>query len=624
MEPDPWAPCIPERPFLRRSDSKRNQDGVVLAKDENKAKRSFSPIYLGIFSGILLVILIINGLLEINRTQKGFYLLLEREATVLIQHFEKNIQEALTSLEWMESEPGKVSLNAPVSGLSFGLEDSVAEYLLEAIHRVDQIDREKPLTPSDFQYLIDQYHITSIEIYNSKGKSLRGWPSPFSPPEKRRILHELIEKKQPVAIDLLGRPLSEGQLFSMAVWRRTNPEIVALYLDGEQLKRLLRQFAIQRAISDIGLREGILYISIQDASFNIIANTDSTLIGKREEDPFLRKSLQGQGVLFRHFQSSKAEEIFEVVKSFSLRDKPMGLIRIGYTPEEIQPVLSQIKKNVFLSVFFFLILGISTITLIWVNQNRHLRKMKEMEDRIQLAERISSLGHLAAGVAHEIRNPLNAMGMGLQRLKREFLPPDESKREEYISFTELILKEVKRVNGIIEQFLTLSRPFQLNLKQSSLQDLLNHLVTLFQEEASSLGIRLQSEIPSDLPRLAIDPEKLTQALINIMKNGMQAMGQGGSLRVETKSLKDRVEVTISDSGSGIPPDQMEKIFNYYYTTKENGVGLGLPIAHRIIEAHQGQLKIESRVGVGTKVTVTLPVERKNEAGSGQRATSSRQ
>ncbi len=620
----PLNPAYPALAGWGTFRSKGNQDGVVLAKDEHKIKRSFSPIYLGIFSGILLVILIINGLLEINRTQNGFYLLLEREATVLIQHFEKNIQEALTALEWMESEPGKVSLNAPGSGLFFGLEDSVAEYLLDALHQVDQIDREKPLSPSDLQYLIDQYRITSIELYDSKGNPLRGWPSPLSPPEKKRLLHELIEKKQPVAIDLLGKPLSEGQWFSIAIWRRMSPEIIALYLNGDQLKSLLRQFAIRGAISDIGLREGILYISVQDTSLNTLANTDSTLIGRREDDPFLRNSLQGNRVLFRHYQSPKGEEIFEVVKSFSLGDKTMGLIRIGYTPEEIQPVLSQIKKNVLLSVFFFLILGISAITLIWVNQNRHLKKMKEMEDRIQLAERISSLGHLAAGVAHEIRNPLNAMGMGLQRLKREFLPPDESKREEYISFTELILKEVRRVNNIIEQFLTLSRPFQLNLRESSLQDLLNHLVTLFQEEASSLGIRLQAEIPSDLPHLAIDPEKLTQALINIMRNGMQAMGPGGILRVETKPLKDRVEVTISDSGSGIPPEQMEKIFNYYYTTKEKGVGLGLPIAHRIIEAHEGQLKIESRVEAGTKVTVTLPVERKNEAGSRQKTVGSKQ
>jgi signal transduction histidine kinase len=92
-----------------------------------------------------------------------------------------------------------------------------------------------------------------------------------------------------------------------------------------------------------------------------------------------------------------------------------------------------------------------------------------------------------------------------------------------------------------------------------------------------------------------------------MKNGMQAMEKGGVLRIETKLSKDHVEVVISDAGSGIAPDQMEKIFDYYYTTKEKGVGLGLPIAHRIIEAHGGQLKLESKAGIGTKVTITLPI-----------------
>ncbi len=577
-----------------------------MVKEKDKIRRSFSPIYLGIFSGILLVILIINGLLEINRTQNGFYLLLEREATVLIQHFEKNIQEGLAALQWTESDSGKRSFNPAASGLFFDLEDSVAEYLLEAAHRVDRIDREKPLNASDFQYLAEQYHVTSIEVYDSKGNSLRGWPFPFSPPEKNLLLRELIEKKNPVAIDLFGRPLSEEQRFWVAVQRRTSPEIIALYLNGGQVKRLFRQFAVQRAISDIGLREDMLYISVEDASFNIIASTDASLIGRRDEAPFLKNTLQAKEVLFRHYRSSKKGEVFEVAKSFSASHETKGLIRIGYTAAEIQPILGQIKKNVFLSVFFFLILGASAITLIGINQNRHLKKMREMEDRIQLAERLSSLGHLAAGVAHEIRNPLNAMGMGIQRLRREFLPPDESKREEYISFTELILKEIRRVDNIIEQFLTLSRPFQLSLRESSLRDLLKHLVALFQEEASSLGITLQAEIPAGLPSISMDPEKLTQALINIMKNGMQAMERGGTLRIEARPAKEGVEVVISDSGSGIPPEQMETIFDYYYTTKEKGVGLGLPIAHRIIEAHGGQLKIESQVGSGTKVTVTLP------------------
>jgi signal transduction histidine kinase len=111
----------------------------------------------------------------------------------------------------------------------------------------------------------------------------------------------------------------------------------------------------------------------------------------------------------------------------------------------------------------------------------------------------------------------------------------------------------------------------------------------------------------------MDPERLTQAFINIMKNGMQAMDRRGILRVEAYGFKDRVEVSFSDSGSGISPEQMEKIFNYYYTTKEKGVGLGLPIAHRIIEAHGGQLKVDSQVGVGTKVTVLLPVSSDQQA-----------
>jgi signal transduction histidine kinase len=588
-----------------------------LARHENKIKRSFSPLYLAIFSGILLIILIISGLMEINRTKKGFYLLLEREAILLLQHYEKNVQEAMTSLQVLEGGPGRNLLSQSVSGFLFGLEESVAGYLLEVVHRVDQVDGEKPLTLSDFPSLIDPYFVTSVEIYGSRGNLLRVWPSPPPSVEGGTFLRELIEKKRSVAIDLFGKPFSEDRWFTIAIWRKVAPGIIALHLNGEQLKRLFRQFAMQKAISDVDLREGVLFISVQDMHLNTLAHTDTILIGKREEDPFLKNSLERNRPLSRLRQSAKGEEVFELVKPFSFKGGTMGLIRIGYSPKEIHPVLSQIKKNVALSVLFFLILGVSAITLIWVNQNRHLRKMKEMEDRVRLAERLSSLGHLAAGVAHEIRNPLNAIGMGLQRLKREFLPQDESKKEEYLSFVDLVLKEIRRVNEIIEQFLALSRPFQLDLRKSSLQELLKNLIALFQEEASSHGIQVQAEMDSDLPLIKMDSERLTQAFINIMKNGMEAMGKGGILRIETHASADHVKVVISDSGSGIPPDQMEKIFNYYYTTKEKGVGLGLPIAHRIIEAHGGQLKVESRIGSGTKVTITLPVDRKEEVMSEQ-------
>src|SRR3972149_8176985 len=151
-------------------------------------KRSFSAIYLAILSGILLSILIINGALEVNRMKNGFYLLLEREAAFLLQHFERNIKEAFSSLEQ--------------SRLPFlGMEGSIAEYLVEAAYRVDQMDQEKVLSPVDLHAVADQYLLTSIEIYNPKGIPLQGWPPQPAVTGKRLFLQELVEKKRSVVID---------------------------------------------------------------------------------------------------------------------------------------------------------------------------------------------------------------------------------------------------------------------------------------------------------------------------------------------------------------------------------------------------------------------------------------
>ena len=573
----------------------------------DRTQRSFSPVYLAILSGIILVILTINGLLEINRTRKGFFLLLEQEANLLLQYFQKNIQETLESLPAEQILEGR-SPNPSVSEFLFNLEESIAEYLVESAHRMDEADRNKPMSNSELRSWVEQYAISSIGIYDPAGTLIRAWPqtSPLGAPNA--LLQELAQKKRSVVIDLFGKaPESERSWFSVGITRMGTSGFIVLRLNEEQMRRLMKQFAIQRVISEVGLREGILSVSVLDDQLVTLAHSDASLLGRTEQDPFLQRALQSPSSLSRLYHPSKAVDVFEVVKSFSLDRKPAGLIRIAYSPKEMVPILSHLRKNVALSIFFFLFFGILAISLIWVNQNRHLKRVKEMEDRIQLAERLSSLGHLAAGVAHEIRNPLNAIGLGLQRMKREYLPPDGSSREAFIGFTDVISKEIRRVNDIVEQFLTLARPLQLNVQRVSLEELLNRLITLFQEEASSHHIEIHREIPSDLPPIPIDSDRLTQAFINIIKNGMEAMGQGGTLRVQVRVLRNQVEVVIADSGSGIPSDRLEKVFNYYYTTKETGTGLGLPIAHRIIEAHGGQLELESQAGSGTKVKVTLPL-----------------
>jgi len=563
---------------------------------------------LAILSGIILVILIINGLLEINRTQKGFLLLLEREAHLILDSLQKNMEETSEVLDLLDRSPEERLSHPSLSAFLNGLEEFVAEYLVESAYRVDQRDRRTPLGASDLQAIAKESFVSAIEFYNVKGDVLKSWPSPPFPLNRRSLLRELTVKKRSVVIDLFGKSLvSEGLWFSIAVQRRGAPGFVALYLDGQQMKQLLWQFAIQREISDLGLREGIRNVSVYDGNLRRVAHTGSTSIGQVEEDTFLRNALQKSGLVSRRYQLKTGESVFEVVKPITLVPEGRALLSMGYSLKELQPVLSQVKRNVALSIFFFLLFGVLAVTLIWVNQNRYLRRMRGMEDRIRIAERLSSLGHLAAGVAHEIRNPLNAIGLGLQRLRREFVPQEESQNQEYLALADVMSKEIRRVNDIVEEFLTLSRPFQLHLATSSLQDLLKNLVLLLQEEASSRGIRLHLEMTPELPSIKMDEEKLMQALLNLVKNGLQAIENGGTVRIEARIFKNRIQVSILDTGAGIPSDQIEKIFNYYYTTKEKGVGLGLPIAHRIIEAHGGQLTVESQVGSGTRVTVALPV-----------------
>lgn len=595
-------------------DGKRNKKSFSPGGGE-KTRRAFSPFYLVVISGILLLILTVNGLLEINRTQRGFYALLEREGLILLQHFEKNLLETFLAYQEVAAASGN-QLMSVLNGPFWGLEESVAEYVVNAAQRLDQAEKETSLGTDDLRSFAEQFGMGRVELYDGNGRLSKVWPESEGAQEAASLVRELIQNKRPLWIDLEGTVFpkkGEGYWFSVGIGRKAAPGAIVLFFDEGQMKKLLLQFAIQRAITDMNLREGISFVVVQDASFHVLSSINPGLVPFAERDPFLSALSQIETHQSRLYRSEKGEEVFEIGRALFVDRRLAGVIRIGFSPKEIHLILDQTKRNVALSLLIFLCLGVSAVTLIWINQNRHLQKMRELEEHLHRTERLSSLGHLAAGVAHEIRNPLNAIGLGIQRLRREFVPQESSSQEQYLSFTEMIHREVKRVNAIIEDFLGLSRPFHLDLHLSSLEELLQHILLLFEEEARSRGLRMETQCPSDLPLLEIDAPRLTQALVNIMKNGIEAMKSGGVLRVEVRDHKDRVEIVITDTGEGIAKDQMGKIFDYYYTTKEKGAGLGLPIAHRIIEAHGGQMEVESEPGSGTRVRLTLPLARERRA-----------
>lgn len=228
------------------------------------------------------------------------------------------------------------------------------------------------------------------------------------------------------------------------------------------------------------------------------------------------------------------------------------------------------------------------------------RIRRELERR----EKISAMGALAAGVAHEIRNPLNAIHVITQRFLFEFEPREDV--DEYKRLAFAVRAEVTRVNSIIKQFLDFARPAKLNPALTSLNTIINETIDLISSQSKALYIDIEC-IFRDNIILYIDKEKIKQALINLMQNSIESMPNGGKLLIHLYIENHQAILKIQDTGSGIPTEDQTKIFNLYFTTKSSGTGLGLSIVHQIITEHDGTITCESLSNKGTTMIITLPI-----------------
>lgn len=235
---------------------------------------------------------------------------------------------------------------------------------------------------------------------------------------------------------------------------------------------------------------------------------------------------------------------------------------------------------------------------------RDVTSVRRMEREMKQRERLSLLGDTAASVAHEVRNPLNAISMAAQRLEEEYAAKEgmDSAKE----FSRILRQEVKRLDGIVSQFLSLARPSQLNLKKCDLNRLVTETVALAEGEAASLSIEISTSL-ADIPRVVLDPDEFKKAVINIVRNGLEAAGEGGTVDLSTRLDGNMVALQIEDSGKGMNEEQMSKVFQPYFTTKEQGTGLGLSIAQRVVADHGGRIDVDSTLGKGTVFTIWLNV-----------------
>ena len=247
-----------------------------------------------------------------------------------------------------------------------------------------------------------------------------------------------------------------------------------------------------------------------------------------------------------------------------------------------------------------------------IAQIQDISDSKKTERMLHNSEKLSLVGQMAAGVAHEIRNPLTAIKGFLQLMKTEGV------KEHYF---EIVFSEFHRIELILTELLVLAKPMEAKLESKDLRQLLTDVTTLMESQSIMNGVNLLFDC--SLPSLYVDCDEnqIKQVIINIIKNAIDAMPEGGEIRIELHAVGDQAHIFVTDQGCGIPEDKLDKIGQPFFTLKEKGNGLGMMTSFKIIENHGGNIKIESKVGQGTKVGIKLPRGRGSSADGAKRTDS---
>jgi PAS domain S-box-containing protein len=235
---------------------------------------------------------------------------------------------------------------------------------------------------------------------------------------------------------------------------------------------------------------------------------------------------------------------------------------------------------------------------------RDLDSIESINTQLQVSERLAALGRITAGVAHEVKNPLNSMRLWLENLKESLPPEPDSGSQQAV---QVLDKEIDRLDAVVKRFLDFTRPMDVRLEATQLADVLKEVVEIAKPQLQKTKIHVAQLLPIDVPEVYVDRALLKQAVLNLVLNAVEAMPTGGQLRMMLSRRGEMAEITVGDTGRGIPLENRQKIFQLFFTTRPGGSGIGLASTFRIVQLHNGSIDFTSEVGRGTTFRIELPL-----------------
>ena len=359
-------------------------------------------------------------------------------------------------------------------------------------------------------------------------------------------------------------------------------------LDKYKLKKILGELSTEKELYKLvfdSMIEGV-----------IVTNRDNKVIlMNRAMEGFIaipKKRIYFQELEFCNFDS-EIKEVLDEALNYNQRivDREVHLRRTDKT--FMLSVLPLVKEG-----------SIEGHVIILVDITE--KRMREIQ--LRQAESLAALTTLSAGVAHEIKNPLTSIDIHIQLLKKEIVKLQGGNAKDMKNLLVIVKEEIDRLNSIVQDFLFAVRPMSMTLSQENINEFLEELMDFLKYELIEADIEVVLEFDNDLPPVLVDPKYLKQALLNIIKNSIEAIGQGGEIRVRTEQSSDgNVIIHIADNGGGIPESLISKIFEPYFTTRKSGTGLGLVIVYKVIKELGGDIKVRSKDEEGTVFSIMLPV-----------------
>lgn len=473
-----------------------------------------------------------------------------------------------------------------------------------------------------------------MKIWKTLAKSLKAYASPWTLVAATAILAVVVAVMAAVNIsreeEFISRVLSEkGAVLIRALEAGTRTGMRGMFRAGIKLQHLIEESA---ALEDIR------FIAVTSANGKILAHNDPELIGANFLSPEQLERLKPEHDEKWSIVQSDLGASFMVFKTFRplpgrpprLPEGMMHQDRMPHGPPEFfssqgrgprQPSqdmsgidllifvgmdmapmerakAADIRNSVVLSVVLFT-LGLGGIMAIFWSQS-----IKSYKERLKLqTEKLEAVESLAAGVAHEVRNPLSSIKGYATYFGSKFSPDSEDSRSAGI-----MASEVERLNRVISELVDLARPYEIKPRPTDLNELVDRSLRLVAPDAEHNKVEIVFKPHPNLPKAHVDPDRITQTLLNMHLNAIQAMPEGGTLTVGTTPGHKRLAVEIADTGPGMEKKELGKIFDPYYTTKADGSGLGLSIVRKVVEAHDGNVNAISAPGDGTRFIIKLPKE----------------